>query len=308
MLGSVVAKGDIIIYESTVYPGATEEECIPVVERVSGLKYNIDFFAGYSPERINPGDKEHRVTNILKVTSGSTEEIAETVDQLYKSIIIAGTHKASSIRVAEASKVIENVQRDVNIALINELHQVFTNLGIDTKEVIEAAATKWNFMKLLPGLVGGHCIGVDPYYLLHKSQTTGYIPDLMRTAREINDSMASYIANDFLKEIMKRKINPIECRILLMGFTFKENCPDIRNTKVLDLYNCLNNLGMEVTIYDPWVNPKEIELKYKLSIVTEMPSNFSVGLLAVGHDEIIAKVSKEDFTENYIYDFKGLLK
>ncbi|WP_036828239.1 nucleotide sugar dehydrogenase, partial [Photobacterium sanctipauli] len=256
-LGAVISKGDIIIYESTVYPGATEEDCIPVVERVSGFKFNKDFYAGYSPERINPGDKEHRVTNILKVTSGSTPEVAEFVDQLYKTIITAGTHKAPSIKVAEASKVIENVQRDVNIALVNELHQVFSRLSINTKDVIAAASTKWNFMSLQPGLVGGHCIGVDPYYLLDKSQKSGYIPDLIRQAREINDVMPAYLAQDFLNELVRLKINPIDCHVGLFGFTFKENCPDIRNTKVFNLYLELIGLGFQVTIYDPWANVDE---------------------------------------------------
>lgn len=307
MLGKVVKKGDIIIYESTVYPGATEEECLPVVERVSGLVFNKEFFAGYSPERINPGDKERRVTNILKVTSGSTPEIAEKVDQLYKSVIAAGTHKASSIKVAEASKVIENVQRDVNIALVNELHQIFEKLGINTKEVIEAASTKWNFMKLQPGLVGGHCIGVDPYYLLHKSQTSGYVPDLMRKAREINDFMPTYIAQDFLKQLIKQKINPVDCKVALLGFTFKENCPDIRNTKVCDLYKALVELGLNVQIIDPWANVEEVKAEYSLNISNIInDDDISAFLLAVGHDELI-KICKPIRNDKFIYDFKGLL-
>ena len=307
MLGSLINNGDIIIYESTVYPGATEETCIPEVERVSGLKFNQDFFAGYSPERINPGDKEHRVTNILKVTSGSTPEVAEIVDQLYKSIITAGTHKASSIKVAEASKVIENVQRDVNIALINELHQVFVRLNISTKEVIEAAATKWNFMKLQPGLVGGHCIGVDPYYLLHKSQKSGYIPDLMRKAREVNDNMPAYIAQDFLTKLIKKKINPVDCKVGMLGFTFKENCPDIRNTKAYDLYDALSALGLEVKVIDPWANKEEVKAEYSLDIANQFnPEDVDVMLLTVGHEELIREcvLLKE---KKYIYDFKGLL-
>jgi UDP-N-acetyl-D-galactosamine dehydrogenase len=307
MLGKVVKKGDIIIYESTVYPGATEETCIPEVERVSGLMYNKDFFAGYSPERINPGDKEHRVTNILKVTSGSTPEIAEAIDQLYKSIIVAGTHKASSIKVAEASKVIENVQRDVNIALVNELHQIFDRLNINTKEVIEAASTKWNFMKLQPGLVGGHCIGVDPYYLLHKSQESGYIPDLMRKAREVNDHMPTYIAQDFLTKLIKKKINPVGCKIGMLGFTFKENCPDIRNTKAFDLYNALESLGLEVMIIDPWANKEEVKAEYSLDILNDFnPEGLDVILLTIGHEELITKCKLIKDTK-YIYDFKGLL-
>jgi UDP-N-acetyl-D-galactosamine dehydrogenase len=307
MLGKVVKKGDIIIYESTVYPGATEETCIPEVERVSGLIYNKDFFAGYSPERINPGDKEHRVTNILKVTSGSTPEIAEAIDQLYKSIIVAGTHKASSIKVAEASKVIENVQRDVNIALVNELHQIFDRLNINTKEVIEAASTKWNFMKLQPGLVGGHCIGVDPYYLLHKSQESGYIPDLMRKAREVNDHMPTYIAQDFLTSLIKKKINPVGCKVGMLGFTFKENCPDIRNTKAFELYNALKSLGLEVDVIDPWANKDEVKDEYSLDILNDFkPNQLDVLLLTVGHEVLVKQcISIRD--KKYIYDFKGLL-
>jgi UDP-N-acetyl-D-galactosamine dehydrogenase len=307
MLGTVINNGDIIVYESTVYPGATEEECLPVVERVSGLTFNQDFFAGYSPERINPGDKEHRVTNILKVTSGSTPEIAETVDQLYKSIITAGTHKASSIKVAEASKVIENVQRDVNIALINELHQIFQRLNISTKEVVEAAGTKWNFMKLQPGLVGGHCIGVDPYYLLHKSQESGYIPDLMRKAREVNDHMPAYIAQDFLINLIKKKINPVGCKVGMLGFTFKENCPDIRNTKAYDLYHALCALGLDVKIIDPWADKKEVKAEYSLNIDNDLtPDILDVILLTVGHEELIKECELLK-GEKYIYDFKGLL-
>jgi UDP-N-acetyl-D-galactosamine dehydrogenase len=307
MLGKVVKKGDIIIYESTVYPGATEEVCLPVVEQVSGLTFNQDFFAGYSPERINPGDKERRVTNILKVTSGSTPEIADLIDQLYKSIITAGTHKASSIKVAEASKVIENVQRDVNIALVNELHQIFQRLGINTKEVIEAAGTKWNFMKLQPGLVGGHCIGVDPYYLLHKSQVSGYIPDLMRKAREINDSMPNFIAQDFLKTLIVNKVNVANIRIALLGFTFKENCPDIRNTKVYDLYLELKSLGLDVKVIDPWANPQEVKAEYGIKLENEFnKSEFDTVILAVGHTESI-KICNAIKDDLIIYDFKSLL-
>lgn len=311
MLGKVVKKDDIIIYESTVYPGATEEECLPVVERVSGLKFNQDFFAGYSPERINPGDKDHRVTNILKVTSGSTLEIAEKVDQLYKSVITAGTHKASSIKVAEASKVIENVQRDVNIALVNELHQIFTLMGINTKEVIEAAATKWNFMKLFPGLVGGHCIGVDPYYLLHKSSSVGYIPDLIRTARNINDGMPEYIKVQFISQLIKNKINPIDCKVLLMGFTFKENCPDFRNTKVYDLFIKLVESGFNVEIYDPWVNADEVFREYKIKIINDVKliRKNDVGILSVPHDIIMKELENSyiDFEKKFILDFKNVL-
>ncbi|RZM81174.1 Vi polysaccharide biosynthesis protein VipA/TviB [Pseudoalteromonas rubra] len=307
MIGQVIKEGDIVVYESTVYPGATEEACLPVVEQVSGLKFNKDFFAGYSPERINPGDKERRVTNILKVTSGSTPKVAQFVDDLYKSIITAGTHKATSIKVAEASKVIENVQRDVNIALVNELHQIFQRLGINTKEVIEAAGTKWNFMKLQPGLVGGHCIGVDPYYLLHKSQTSGYIPDLMRKAREINDFMPTYIAQDFLKQLIKQKINPVDSTIGLLGFTFKENCPDIRNTKVYDLYVALMDLGFNVEVIDPWADTDEVKAEYNINIKNEFKeNNFKALLLAVGHSELI-EICNSVKGSKYIYDFKGLL-
>jgi UDP-N-acetyl-D-galactosamine dehydrogenase len=307
MLATIIKKDDVVIYESTVYPGATEEVCIPTIERNSVMVFNKDFYAGYSPERINPGDKSRRVTNILKVTSGSTPEIADFVDELYKSIITAGTHKATSIKVAEASKVIENVQRDVNIALVNELHQIFNRLGINTNEVIEAAATKWNFMKLFPGLVGGHCIGVDPYYLLHKSQTHGYVPDLMRQAREINDTMPSYIADDFLKSLMKSKINPINCKVALLGFSFKENCPDFRNTKILDLYNALVSLDFEVTIYDPWVNTEEVFKEYGVKVESSLPKTLDVVLLGVGHTQFIDYAKNLKSNGSYVYDFKGLI-
>lgn len=305
-LGQVIKQNDVVIYESTVYPGATEEDCIPVIEKVSGLTFNQDFFAGYSPERINPGDKEHRVTNILKVTSGSTPVVADYVDALYNSIITAGTHKASSIKVAEASKIIENVQRDVNIALVNELHHIFSVLGIDTHEVIEAASTKWNFMKLSPGLVGGHCIGVDPYYLLHKSQKSGYVPDLMRTAREINDSVPSFLVNDFLAKLIGNEINPVGCNVSIMGFTFKENCPDIRNTKVYDLYKNLVDLGFNVNVYDPWACPAEVKKQYGIEINNTLEDAIgSVLIMAVGHDELLNFYRKHEFP--YVYDFKGLI-
>ncbi|KHT52230.1 nucleotide sugar dehydrogenase [Vibrio sinaloensis] len=306
-IGSIVNKGDVIVYESTVYPGATEEACIPEVEKVSGLEFNKDFFAGYSPERINPGDKEHRVTNILKVTSGSTPEVSKYVDEVYKMIISAGTHKASSIRVAEASKVIENVQRDVNIALINELHQIFKKLDICTDEVIEAASTKWNFMRLKPGLVGGHCIGVDPYYLLHKSTKSGYIPDLMRKAREINDNMASFLAGDFLVSLIKEKINPVNCRVAILGFTFKENCPDIRNTKVHDLYLSLLDLGFNVDVIDPWADKKQVQSEYCISLKDEFcVIDYDAAFLAVGHENLI-ELSQKYKDKVYIYDYKNLI-
>ncbi|EHU4977155.1 nucleotide sugar dehydrogenase [Vibrio vulnificus] len=310
-IGTVISKGDIVVYESTVYPGATEETCLPAIERISGLIFNKDFYAGYSPERINPGDKEHRVTNILKVTSGSNEDIAEFIDVVYKSIITAGTFKASSIKVAEASKIVENVQRDVNIALVNELNQIFNIMGINTREVIEAASTKWNFMKLFPGLVGGHCIGVDPYYLLHKSTSIGYVPDLIRTSRIINDGMPEYIKNQFIDSLIKNKINPIETKVLIMGFTFKENCPDLRNTKVFDLYLKLIASGFDVEIYDPWVNKREVLDEYGINIVTDIHDVRSnhVGILAVGHDEIISSIESKEltFSKDFIMDFKGVL-
>lgn len=305
-LGEVIKKGDVVIYESTVYPGATEDVCIPIIENVSGLKYNSDFFAGYSPERINPGDKSRKVSEILKVTSGSNEEISLFVDALYSSIISAGTFRASSIKVAESAKVIENIQRDVNIALVNEFFQIFTNMGIDTNEVIEAASTKWNFMKLKPGLVGGHCISVDPYYLLHKSGEKGYIPDLIRKGREINDGMSSYLVNDFIKNLIKRKINPVDLEVTILGFTFKENCPDIRNTKVFDLYALLIKHGFKVTVYDPVADEKEVYDEYCIDIKKSFHEDFSrVGFLAVGHSELLSNLEKMRF--EYIYDFKGLL-
>lgn len=286
MLGRVINKGDVVIYESTVYPGATEEECIPVIEKVSGLVFNQDFFAGYSPERINPGDKERPVTKIMKVTSGSTPEAADFVDQLYGTIIEAGTHKASSIKVAEASKIIENTQRDVNIALINELSMIFNLLGIDTNDVIEAAATKWNFIKLQPGLVGGHCIGVDPYYLVHKSMSVGHIPDMIRKAREINDGMARFVASKLIKAMIEKGQLIKGAKVLVMGMTFKENCPDIRNTKVIDLIAELQSYSMDVDIYDPWVDPKEAEREYGVGMVPNLnEAEYDAVVIAVAHDE-----------------------
>lgn len=305
MLGAVIKKGDIVIYESTVYPGATEEVCLPIIEKVSGLTFNQDFFAGYSPERINPGDKVNTLTKIMKITSGSTPEIADFVDDLYGSIITAGTHKAASLKVAEAAKVIENVQRDVNIALVNELFQIFTKLGIDTTNVIDAAATKWNFMKLYPGLVGGHCISVDPYYLLHKSQKNGYIPDLMRKAREINNSMPEFVANEFLTKIIKNKINPVNLKVAMLGFTFKENCPDIRNTKAVTLYRELINMGIQVTIYDDVANKDEVKSEYNLEIKSLAEISESVAILTVPHADIVNLCEQQEF--NYLYDFKGAL-
>jgi UDP-N-acetyl-D-galactosamine dehydrogenase len=306
-LGAVLKNNDIVIYESTVYPGATEEECVPVLELVSGLKFNQDFFVGYSPERINPGDKLRRLPDIKKVTSGSTLATADTVDELYRSIIVAGTHKADSIKIAEGSKIIENIQRDVNIALINELFQIFERMNIDTNKVIEAAATKWNFMKLKPGLVGGHCIGVDPYYLLHKSQSYGYIPDLMRRAREINGGMADFVANQFLQKLIKAKINPIDLKILLLGFSFKEDCPDIRNTKSYELYQSLTGLGFLVDIYDPIVDTAAVFKEYGLHIKTTVSNNYKAALLAVGHKPILTSINEQELAFDFIYDFKSYL-
>lgn len=310
LVGGVLSKNDIVIYESTVYPGATEEDCIPILENISGLKYNLDFFAGYSPERINPGDKEHRVINIKKVTSGSTPEIADFVDKIYNLIIKAGTHKATSIKVAEASKVIENVQRDVNIALINELHHIFNKMNINTKDVIEAASTKWNFMKLMPGLVGGHCISVDPYYLLERSKSKGYIPDLIRTAREINDGMASFISDLFIKQLISEKVDLSKVNIIILGAAFKENCPDIRNTKIVDVYNELSSFGFDVDIYDPLVNADEFYHEYGLNIKNEFKNNKSnYAMLLVPHDKIIdeIKTGHIDIDKNKIFDFKSKL-
>lgn len=311
-LGTVVSEGDVIIYESTVYPGATEEDCIPVVERVSGLKFNQDFFAGYSPERINPGDKEHRVTNILKVTSGSTPEVAEYVDQLYKSIITAGTHKASAIKVAEAAKVIENTQRDVNIALINELSIIFNKLGIDTLEVLEAAGTKWNFLPFRPGLVGGHCIGVDPYYLTHKAQTVGYHPEMILAGRRLNDGMGQYVVSQLVKKMLKKRIHVEGANVLVMGLTFKENCPDLRNTKVVDIVSELKEYNINVDIVDPWCSEEEAQHEYGLSLCAEpQQGNYDAIVMAVSHDEFkrmgaesIHAYGKE---EHVLYDLKYVL-
>ena len=306
ILGAVICHGDIVIYESTVYPGATEDDCIPVIEKFSGLQLNKDFFAGYSTERINPGDKSRRLTDIKKITSGSTAEVAEAVDQLYLSIISAGTFKASSIKVAEAAKVIENVQRDVNIALVNEFHQIFTNMGINTHDVLEAASTKWNFQNLKPGLVGGHCISVDPYYLLHKSGEKGYIPDLIRTGREINDGMVSFLINDFIKNLIKNKINPVGLEVLVLGFTFKENCPDMRNTKVYDLYVALEKNGFRPKVFDPVADHNAVFDNYGLTLLTDSESwEQKVAFLAVGHHEIISNLKNYNF--DYIYDYKDII-
>ncbi len=308
-VGKVLKPGDIVVYESTVYPGVTEEECIPVLEKVSTLKYNIDFFAGYSPERINPGDKEHTVTKILKVTSGSTPEIAETVDQLYKSIITAGTHKASCIKVAEAAKVIENSQRDINIAFVNELSKIFYKLGIDTNEVLEAAGTKWNFLKFKPGLVGGHCIGVDPYYLAQKAQEVGYHPEIILSGRRLNDSMGAYVAEEVVKLMVKKDVPVKNARCLVMGFTFKENCPDVRNTKVIDIINELKNFHITPVVFDPWASSLEVLHEYGFKIVNELPNGkFESIILAVAHNEFKEIKIKELLIDNgVLFDVKGVL-
>jgi UDP-N-acetyl-D-galactosamine dehydrogenase len=286
MIGSILKKDDIIIYESTVYPGATEEVCIPILEKESGLIFNADFYAGYSPERINPGDKEHRLTSITKITSGSTPEIADKIDELYGSIISAGTHKASSIKVAEAAKVIENTQRDVNIALINELSMIFNILDIDTEEVLNAAGTKWNFLPFRPGLVGGHCIGVDPYYLTYKAQSMGYEPEIILAGRKINDQMAINVTNRIVKTMLKEKIDVQQSNILILGLSFKENCPDLRNTKVVDIYNEFLSYGANVHCYDPWVNAESAFQEYGFTPVSEPEAGFyDVVILAVAHDK-----------------------
>lgn len=291
VVGRCIQKGGIVVYESTVYPGATEEDCIPIIERVSGLRYNIDFFAGYSPERINPGDKDRPISKIVKVTSGSTPEVADFVDDLYGRIIDAGTFKASSIRVAEASKIIENTQRDVNIALINELSIIFYHLGIDTNEVLDAAATKWNFIRLSPGLVGGHCIGVDPYYLVHKSISNGFVPDIIRTAREINDGMARNAVGRLVSAMVARDLSVKGARVLVVGFTFKENCPDIRNTKVVDLVAHMRVWGMTPEIVDTWADPDEVHQEYGLTIRTNLPDrgDYDAIILTVPHENVVAQ-------------------
>ncbi len=308
-VGKVLKKGDIVIYESTVYPGATEEECIPVLEKTSGLKFNTDFFAGYSPERINPGDKLHTVDKILKVTSGSTPHIGLKVDQLYNSVITAGTHLAPNIKVAEAAKVIENSQRDINIAFVNELFKIFNILNIDTHAVLEAARTKWNFLPFKPGLVGGHCIGVDPYYLAQKAQEVGYHPEIILAGRRVNDGMGTYIASQIIKLMIKSNIKVNNAKILVLGFTFKENCPDIRNTKVIDVIEELKSYGTAVTVYDPWAKPQEINEHYGINAVERLPeAKFDAILLAVAHDTFL-KLNLNDYldTNGLIYDFKGVL-
>lgn len=308
-IGKVISKGDVVVYESTVYPGVTEEECLPVVEKVSGLKFNQDFFAGYSPERINSGDKEHTVEKIKKVTSGSTPEIANLVDEVYNSVLINGTHKAPSIKVAEASKIIENSQRDVNIAFMNELAKIFNAMGIDTHDVIEAAASKWNFIKLSPGLVGGHCISVDPYYLIQKAQVYGVLPRVMSSARRLNDGMGEYVANRTIKAMNKKGVMVKDSKILILGITFKENCPDIRNTKVVDIYHTLQEYTDNITVYDPWAKESEVEHEYGIKTTKVLPDGkFDAVILAVAHKEFerldIASMLEK---VGVVYDVKGVL-
>lgn len=312
-IGKVISKGDIVVYESTVYPGVTEEECIPIVEKVSGLKFNIDFFAGYSPERINPGDKEHTVEKIKKVTSGSTPEIADLVDDVYNSVLMNGTHKAPSIKVAEASKIIENSQRDVNIAFMNELAKIFNAMGIDTNDVIEAASSKWNFIKMKPGLVGGHCISVDPYYLIQKAQVYGVFPRIMSAARRLNDGMGDYVGNQVIKLMNKKGVLVKNSRILILGFTFKENCPDVRNTKVVDIYSTLHEYTNNITVYDPWANLEKVKGEYGVDVVNgdtnALKYQYDAVVLAVAHKEF-AQMNVREFLnieDGVVYDVKGVL-
>jgi UDP-N-acetyl-D-glucosamine/UDP-N-acetyl-D-galactosamine dehydrogenase len=308
-VGKVLKKGDIVIYESTVYPGVTEEECVPVLEKISGLKFNVDFFAGYSPERINPGDKKHTIEKIVKITSGSTPEIGYRVNELYLSVIKAGTHLAKSIRVAEAAKVIENAQRDINIAFVNELAKIFNLLNIDTLSVLEAAGTKWNFLPFKPGLVGGHCIGVDPYYLAQKAQEVGYHPDIILSGRRINDSMAEYITNQIVKLMINKGITVKGSKLLMLGITFKENCPDIRNSKIVDVINILTSYGLIVTIYDPWADIVEVKQQYGFLITNNTPKDlmeYQAIVLGVAHD-IFKLLSIKSNDKQVVYDVKGLL-
>lgn len=313
-VGKVISKGDIVVYESTVYPGVTEEECLPVVEKVSSLTFNKDFFAGYSPERINPGDKEHTVEKIKKVTSGSTPEIADIVDTVYNAVLVNGTHRAPSIKVAEASKIIENSQRDVNIAFMNELAKIFNAMGIDTNDVIEAASSKWNFIKLKPGLVGGHCISVDPYYLIQKAQVYGVLPRVMFSARRLNDGMGDYVANQVIKCMNKKGVLVKDSKILILGVTFKENCPDIRNTKIVDIYHTLKEYTDNITVYDPWANPENVTHEYNIQLTREkledLANSFDVVILAVAHKQFqnmdIRSLLK-DSQKGVVYDVKGVL-
>jgi len=312
-IGKIIKKGDIIIYESTVYPGATEEICVPILEKESGLIFNKDFYCGYSPERINPGDKKHRIADIKKITSGSTPEIATAVDELYQEIILAGTHKTSSIKIAEAAKVIENTQRDLNIALVNELALIFNKIGIDTESVLDAASTKWNFLPFRPGLVGGHCIGVDPYYLTHKANEVGYYPEMILAGRRLNNNMGSYVVNEVSKLMNKKHINVAGANILIMGLAFKENCSDHRNTQVVDLVKMFKDLNCNVDVYDPWVNKEQINQEHKIKLIeTPLKSNYEAIILAVAHDEF-KKLSESQIREfgkdkHVLYDVKYLLK
>ena len=310
-VGQVIGKGDLVIYESTVYPGATEEDCVPIVAHISGLEFNVDFFAGYSPERINPGDKTHRLPSIKKVTSGSTPEVATLVDDLYRTIITAGTHKAPTIRVAEAAKVIENTQRDVNIALVNELALIFNKMGIDTLDVLEAAGTKWNFLPFRPGLVGGHCIGVDPYYLTHKAEAIGYHPEIILAGRRLNDSMGVYVANQMVKAMLKRRIHIEGAKVLVMGLTFKENCPDLRNTRVVDVIAELKDFGVRVDVFDPWAGTAEAQNAYGLPLVDPQNGVYDGIILAVAHNEFRAlgakKIRAFGKDASVLYDLKNVL-
>lgn len=309
-VGTVISKNDIVVYESTVYPGVTEEECLPIVEKVSGLKFNTDFFAGYSPERINPGDKQHTVEKIKKVTSGSTPEIADIVDSIYNSVLVNGTHKAPSIKVAEASKIIENSQRDVNIAFMNELAKIFNAMGIDTHDAIDAAASKWNFIKLSPGLVGGHCISVDPYYLIEKAQVYGVLPRIMSNARRLNDGMGDYVANQTIKCMNKKGIMVKDANILILGITFKENCPDVRNTKVVDIYSTLSEYTSNITVFDPWADTEKVKKEYGIIVCESLPENkkYDAIILAVSHKQF-ANIDwrKLIITHGVVYDAKGFL-
>lgn len=310
-VGKVISKGDIVVYESTVYPGVTENECIPVVERISGLKYNVDFFAGYSPERINPGDKVHTVEKIVKITSGSTPEVAGIVDSVYNAVLQNGTHKAPSIKVAEAAKVIENSQRDINIAFINELSKIFTLMGIDTHDVLEAAGTKWNFIKMNPGLVGGHCISVDPYYLAQCAQHLGYNPEIILAGRRMNDGMGTYVADQTIKLMLKKGIQVLDSKIIIMGFTFKENCPDVRNTRIIDIYRSLKEYHVNITVYDPWANPEIVKREYSIDIIDQLPSSkYDAAIVAVGHRqfrEMEIDLNSLLNANHVIYDVKAIL-
>ena len=311
VVGKVISKGDTVVYESTVYPGVTEDECLPVVERVSGLKYNVDFFAGYSPERINPGDKVHTVEKIKKITSGSTPEVADLVDSVYASVLQNGTHRASSIKVAEAAKVIENSQRDINIAFVNELSKIFNLMGIDTQDVLEAAGTKWNFIKMNPGLVGGHCISVDPYYLAQCAQRLGYNPEIILAGRRMNDGMGAYVADQTIKLMLKKGIQVLHSKIIIMGFTFKENCPDVRNTRVIDIYHALQEYNADITVFDPWASPERVKHEYGIDVVNTLPNDkYSAAIIAVAHRQFREmEIDFEKLLEpnHVIYDVKAIM-